>query len=81
MKQDSAAWKFRTQNLVATCTLNLRANFEYFPKSILGILYVVLKLGKLGVKLFKQCTNGAKMKKLWLFKDNYAKLKSVSHVR
>ena len=81
MKQDSAAWKFRTQNLVATCTLNLRTNFEYFPKSILGILYVVLKLGKLGVQLFKQCTNGAKMKKLWLFKDNYAKLKSVSHVR
>ena len=49
MKQDSTAWKFRTQNLVATCIMTLRINLEYFSKSILGILYIVLKLGKLGV--------------------------------
>ena len=24
------AWKFETQNLVVTCTLNLRKNFEHF---------------------------------------------------
>ena len=38
MKQDSAAWKFRTQNLKTTCTLTLRTNLEYLLKSILGIL-------------------------------------------
>ena len=34
------AWKFGTQNLVATCTLNLMWNLEYFLKSILGKLYI-----------------------------------------
>ena len=57
MKQDSATWKFETQNLVATCTLIFRKNLEYFLKSILGILYIFLKIKKLGVKCFKWCTN------------------------
>ena len=39
MKQDPTTWKFATQNLVATCTLILRTNLEYFSKSILVILY------------------------------------------
>ena len=57
MKQDSVAWKFGTQNLVVTCTLILRTNLEYFPKFILGILYIVSKLGKSEVQRFKWCTN------------------------
>ena len=57
MKQDSTAWKFRTQNLVATYTLILRTNLEYLPKSILDILYIFLKLGKSRVQRFKYCTN------------------------
>ena len=57
MKQDLATWKFETQNLVATCTLNLRKNLEYYLKSILVILYIVLKLRKLEVKCFKWCRN------------------------
>ena len=32
MKQDSAAWKFRTQNLMAT---NLKKNLDHFIESIL----------------------------------------------
>ena len=43
MKQDSTAWKFETQNLVAICTLALRENLEYFLKSILGILHFELR--------------------------------------
>ena len=49
IKQDSTTWKFRTQNLVATYTLNLRRNLEHFLMFILGMLYIVLKLKKLGV--------------------------------
>ena len=51
------AWKFGIENLVATCTLDLRQNLEYFMKSILGILYIVSKLKKLEVQHFKQCAN------------------------
>ena len=40
MKQDSATWKFRTQNLVATYTLTLRTNLEQLPESILDIPYI-----------------------------------------
>ena len=57
MKQDLVTWKCRTQNLVATYTLNLRTNLEYFLESILEILYIFSKLKKSGVQLFKQCTN------------------------
>ena len=57
MKQDLAAWKFRTQNLVVTCTLILRINLEYFPKFILDRLYTVSKIGKWGVQCFKWCIN------------------------
>ena len=49
MKQNSTAWKFRTQNLVTTFTLTLRINLEYFPKSIVGILYIISKFEKSGV--------------------------------
>ena len=57
MKQDSVAWKFRTQNLMVTYTLTLRTNLEHFPESILYILYIILNLGNLGVQNFKQCAN------------------------
>ena len=57
MKQDSTTWKIRTQNLVATYTLILRINLEKFTKSILIIPYIILKLRKLEVQCFKQCTN------------------------
>ena len=46
MKQDSTTWKIKTQNLVATYIMTLRKNFENFLKSILGILYIISKLGK-----------------------------------
>ena len=57
MKQDSAAWKFGTQNLVATYTLTLRTNLEYFAKSILDMLYIISKLRKPRVQCFKRCAN------------------------
>ena len=57
MKRDSAVWKFRTQNLMTIYTLTLKINLEHFPKSILDILYIVLKLRKSGVQGFKQCAN------------------------
>ena len=51
------AWKFGTQNLVATCTLTLRKHLEYFPKSILGKLYIASKLWKSRTQCFKCCAN------------------------
>ena len=48
------AWKFGTQNLVATYTLTLMKRLEYFQKSILGKPYIVLKSK---IQNFKQCTN------------------------
>ena len=52
------AWKFVIcQNLMITCTLMLRQTLEYFLKSILGILYIILKLGMSGVQRFKLCEN------------------------
>ena len=62
MKQDSTAWKFRTQNMVVTYTLTLRTNFELFLEFILDIIYIVSKLGGLGFQSFKQC---AKLKLKW----------------
>ena len=43
MKQDSIAWKFRTQNLVTTYTMTLRINLEYLLESILDMLYIFSK--------------------------------------
>ena len=57
MKQDSIAWKFRTQNLVATYILTLMTNLEHFLKSILDMTYMILKLENLGVQQFKWCPN------------------------
>ena len=57
MKQDSVAWKFRTQNLVIAYTLNLRTNLEHFIESILYIIYIILKLGKSEVQNFKHYAN------------------------
>ena len=51
------AWKFRTQNLVATYTLTLRTNLEHFLESIIDILYIISKLGKSEVQSFKHCVN------------------------
>ena len=49
MKKDSAAWKSRTQNLEATCTLIMSTNLEYFMKFILDMIYIFLNFGKSGV--------------------------------
>ena len=57
MKQDSVAWKFRTQNMIVTYTLLLRTNLEHFLESILYIPYIISKFGKSGVQNFKWCAN------------------------
>ena len=57
VKQDLVAWKFITQNLVATYTVTLKTNLAYFLKSILDIPYISLKLRKLEVQYFKWCIN------------------------
>ena len=75
LKQDLAAWKFGTQNLVATCTMTLRTNLEYFLKSSLNILYIISKLGKPRVQVLNAVQIRAEMNKLWSFEDNCAKLK------
>ena len=74
MKQDSSRWKFGTQNLVATCTLNLKSNLEYFPKSILYILYNISNIGKSGVQCFKQFTNWSKNKEVTTIWRQWTKL-------
>ena len=56
-KIHQVAWKFRTQNLVATYILTLRTNLEYSLESILDILYIFSKLKKSGVQCFKRYTN------------------------
>ena len=43
--------------LMALYTLTLMKNLEHFLESIIYILYIVLKLGKSGVQLFKWCAN------------------------
>ena len=62
-KIHQVAWKFRTQNLVI-CTLILRKNLEYFLKSILFMLYIVLKLGKSEGNALNGVQIGVEMKKL-----------------
>ena len=57
MNQDSTIWKFKTQNLVATYTINLRTKFENFLESILDTPYIVSKFGKSRVQCFKWCAN------------------------
>ena len=69
------AWKFGIQNLVVTCTLNLRWNLEHFLKSILGMLFIVSKLRKSGVQNFKWCANWSWNEEVMAFEDNCAELK------
>ena len=57
MKKDSTAWKFRTQNLVATYILTLRTNLGHLPESILDIPYIISKIKKSEVQCFKWCAN------------------------
>ena len=64
MKQDSVAWKFRTQNLMVTYTLTLRTNLEHFPESILYILYIISNIEKSRVQHFKRCENRSWNKKV-----------------
>ena len=49
MGNDLAAWKFITQNLVATYTVTWKINLAYFLKSILSIVYIVLNIGNAGL--------------------------------
>ena len=46
-----------TQILAATYTMTLRWFLEYFPRSFLGILYIVSKLKKSGIQQFKRRAN------------------------
>ena len=62
-KIHQVAWKFRTQNLVI-CTLILRKNLEYFLKSILFMLYIILKLGESEGNALNGVQIGVEMKKL-----------------
>ena len=45
------------KNLMVLYTLTSRTNLEHFMESIVYILYIVLKLGKLGVQRFIWCEN------------------------
>ena len=47
----------KLKNLMALYTLILRTNVEHFLESIVYILYIASKLGKLGVQHFKRCAN------------------------
>ena len=76
MKEDSTTWKFGTQNLMVTRTLTLRKNLEYFPKSILDILYISFRSsGSQESNASNDVQIKIEMNKLWPFEDNYAKLK------
>ena len=45
------------KNLMVFYTLNLKTNLEHLLESILYILYIISKLGKSAVQLFKWCAN------------------------
>ena len=64
VNMDNDAWSkiqlhenLELKNLIVIYTLNLKTNLEHFSESILYIIYIISKLGKSGVQLFKQCTN------------------------
>ena len=57
MKQDSVAWKFRTQKPDDNIYFDLEENLEYFPESILYILYIISNIEKSRVQHFKRCEN------------------------
>ena len=63
----------RTQNLGTTYTMTLRWKFEYFPRSFLGMLYIILKFEKVEIQHFKQCINRSWNKEDMDDKENYAK--------
>ena len=70
-KIHKVAWKFRTQNLVATYALNLRKNLQHFSKSILVKPYIFQR----SRSQKSNATNGvqikAKIRKLCTFEANW----------
>lgn len=64
------AWKFGTQNLVATCTLNLSWNLGHFPKSILGNLYIFQSSRSQDSNASNGVQIRAKTRKSWVFETN-----------
>ena len=59
------------KNLMAIYTLTWRTNLKYFPKSILYILYIVLKIGKSGVQRFKWCAPSWRVISKWFRNSTY----------
>ena len=58
MKQDSVAWKFRTQKSNCIIYSDFENKFRVLPRvHCIYILYIVSKLEKSGVQRFKQCVN------------------------
>ena len=75
------AWKFRTQNLVATYILTLRTNLEYLLESILDILYTFWNSRSQELNTSNNLQIGVEMKKLWPFEDNFTKLKGHFEIK
>ena len=69
MKKDSTAWKFITQNLVVTYTLNSRINLEHFSKSISDILISFRRSRSQESNTSNSVQIGSKIKQLWPFDD------------
>ena len=57
MKQDSTAWKFRTQKSDGNICFEFEDKFGALSRVYLYILYVILNLGNSRVQLFKRCAN------------------------
>ena len=55
MKQDSAAWKFRTQKSDGIIYSDFENKFRALPR--VHFMHTILKLEKLGVQCFKRCAN------------------------
>ena len=53
--------------------MTLRWNLEYFPRSFLGMLYIILKFEKAEIQHFKQYINRSWNKEDMDDKENYAK--------
>ena len=64
------AWKFGTQNLVATYTLNLSWNLGHLPKSNLGNLYIFQSSRSQDSNASNGVQIRAKTRKSWVFETN-----------
>ena len=70
-KIHKVAWKFRTQNLVATYALNLRKILEYFSKSVLVKPYIFQRSGSQKSNASNGVQIKVKIRKLYTFEANW----------